>query len=248
MSETELYFIDIPEHEPFLENFYSVLSAEEQARTKRSTGRKRNQTIVSRGALRYLLADRFNVRPSDLTFGYSEHGKPYIKNPKRLVDEIGEEISFSVSHSGNTIAYALGAGAPLGVDLEDQTNSPGRKAALQNCVYPECLYEITQEVQKHLAPETTLLALWTLYEATIKYNGWKANFSYHNHCFQMKIPQKREFTGQYDFFQFTGRKVCTLLHHGNRVQKQRVTISKNSIEYRPLAVELEWSNRVRPNP
>ena len=58
--------------------------------------------------IRSEVSEAIGIPVSDISFGYGEYGKPYIK---------GHDLSFSVSHSGSRIIYVQHS-APVGADVE----------------------------------------------------------------------------------------------------------------------------------
>jgi 4'-phosphopantetheinyl transferase len=93
--------------------FLATLAPDEQERAARFRFQKdREHFIAARGLLRALLSRYLNVRPDDLAFGYSAHGKPF------LVSEQGGEVRFNVSHSHGLALFAFAQRRALGIDLE----------------------------------------------------------------------------------------------------------------------------------
>jgi 4'-phosphopantetheinyl transferase len=69
----------------------------------------RRRFIVGRGLLRRLLGDYLAVCPSDVSFRYSEFGRPVLTNG---------DIEFNVSHSGDIALYGFARNAHIGIDVE----------------------------------------------------------------------------------------------------------------------------------
>lgn len=90
------------------------LNSLEQERAKRyKIGSKREEFVLARGYLRNILAAAMDVDPCELTFGESEHGKPYLKSPT-----FEHSISFNVSHSHGFALIAATLDKQVGVDIE----------------------------------------------------------------------------------------------------------------------------------
>ena len=90
---------------------FAVLSACEKERALNYRfERDKNCYLLSRGILRYLLAEYTSVSPSVLRFKYKAHGKPVLANSLT-------PIHFNVSHTQTyaTIAISL---SPVGIDIE----------------------------------------------------------------------------------------------------------------------------------
>lgn len=86
-----------------------LLSPDEQARAaayRFPTHRQR--FIAGRAALRSKLAELIGVEPEVLRFGYSAHGKPFLRD---------SQIHFNLAHSENLALLAM-APCPIGADLE----------------------------------------------------------------------------------------------------------------------------------
>jgi 4'-phosphopantetheinyl transferase len=96
-----------------LTDFLATLAADEQERAARFLFQKdRERFIAARGMLRAILSRYLDVRPDDLSFGYSAHGKPF------LVSEPGGDVRFNVSHSHGLALFAFAQKRDLGIDVE----------------------------------------------------------------------------------------------------------------------------------
>jgi 4'-phosphopantetheinyl transferase len=96
-----------------LTGFFASLAPDEKGRAARfHFQRDREHFIIARGLLRALLSRYLNVRPADLSFSYSAHGKPF------LVSQHGGVVRFNVSHSHGLALLAFTQGRDLGVDVE----------------------------------------------------------------------------------------------------------------------------------
>lgn len=93
---------------------------------------------------------------SDIKFGYNQYGKPYILN--------SPECFFSVSHSGEFIAFTLSE-KPVGIDIEYATKSRMRVAE-RFFTRNEYEFIITSE-----NPELEFYKIWTKKESYIKMLG-----------------------------------------------------------------------------
>jgi len=88
----------------------STLSAEEKNKAARfHRVEDRHSSVAARGALRMLLSAYTGLPACDISFSYSEHGKPYI---------VGSDMAFNVSHSGEWVVLAFGRNRRIGVDVE----------------------------------------------------------------------------------------------------------------------------------
>ena len=143
----------------------AVLSADEQQRAARfRVSQVRSRFTAARSILRDILGSYLGCPPSQLSFHYREHGKPYL-SPGTFPDD----LRFNLSHSHGVALYAIARGREVGIDLEkirtDRDHdrlaqrffSSGESAAL-----------------KALPPEERLGAFfrcWTRKEAYLKARG-----------------------------------------------------------------------------
>jgi len=144
------------------EQFYRLLSAEERARADRFHFEKDRFTYVyCRGVLRTLLGRYLNVLPNDISFHYTEYGKPYLS------DEHG--LNFNLSHAGGYALIAFTTKSAIGVDVEAIDRSIDTDKLVHRFFSP---VEITAVAA--LSPVERPVAffkLWTRKEALIKAHG-----------------------------------------------------------------------------
>jgi 4'-phosphopantetheinyl transferase len=94
------------------EQCLALLDPEERQRAERFTvARPRRQFVITRGALRLLLAERLGCRAEALAFAAGPHGKPF------LVAGAAAPLAFNVSHSAGRDLVEIGQRA-IGVDIE----------------------------------------------------------------------------------------------------------------------------------
>ncbi len=90
-----------------------TLSDEEWRRVRRySSARPARRFIVRRGLLRRILGKYLGRSPEEVRFVYNAHGKPILS------PELFSDLQFSLSHSGEMAALAVGVRDPLGIDIE----------------------------------------------------------------------------------------------------------------------------------
>ena len=100
-----------------LETSWAALAPDERTRAERLIiPAKRRQFVVGRARLRTILARHLDRDPASLTFAYGAHGKPEIPEYP--------ELSFNLSHSGDTALLGVCFARRLGVDVEE--TRPGR--------------------------------------------------------------------------------------------------------------------------
>ena len=105
----------------------NLLCSEERAKAARfKREQDRHSSIVSRGALRLLLAAYSGEEAEKINFQCSENGKPYlVPQASRLQtaelrgsrDACGT-IAFNISHSGDWVVLVFGRDREVGVDVE----------------------------------------------------------------------------------------------------------------------------------
>ena len=91
--------------------YFGLLSEDEKLRASRFRFNKdRECYVIARTTLRLLLGAYLDIAPKEITFKYSEFGKPsYLQNV---------ELDFNVSHSGNRIIIGFSREQTIGVDIE----------------------------------------------------------------------------------------------------------------------------------
>lgn len=111
-DETHIWSANLDLNEKILAEFWQFLSEDEKARATRYKFEiHRKRFIAAKGILRILLARYLRVSPEEIAFGFGEHGKPFIKNPKNT------GIFFNSSDSKNMAVYAI-TQQEIGVDIE----------------------------------------------------------------------------------------------------------------------------------
>lgn len=94
-----------------LEACHSLLSTEERERAQRyRVERPRSDYILTRGTLRSLLAKYLRRPTQEISFRYTDYGKPF------LVD--GGDLRFNVSHSDGIAVMGFVRAREIGVDVE----------------------------------------------------------------------------------------------------------------------------------
>jgi 4'-phosphopantetheinyl transferase len=139
-----------------------VLSADEHARAARfAQAGDRARYVLTRAALRQLLAERVGIPPADLSFTTTRYGKPEL---------VGDSVwQFNGAHSGAWALIAIAEGARVGVDVEQQ-----RPGDVIERLTPRFTSADEQQALAAL-PATQraawLYQLWTLKEAVMKASG-----------------------------------------------------------------------------
>ena len=92
-------------------HYLSLLDANELAVIDRfKFPQVRDNYIVAHGLLREILANYINESAVQLKFSKTEFGKPFLADYP--------ELSFNMSHSGNSLAIAVAQQCQLGIDIE----------------------------------------------------------------------------------------------------------------------------------
>lgn len=90
-----------------------LLSHDELARAARLIDAdKRQQSILTRGRLRQILASYLHNDPAVVEFCYGRYGKPALSNV------LDQEIFFNLSHSGRWMLLAITQAGDVGIDVE----------------------------------------------------------------------------------------------------------------------------------
>jgi 4'-phosphopantetheinyl transferase len=140
----------------------SLLSPDEAEHADRfARAPDQRRYVLTRAALRLVLARHADAPAAALTFAYGEAGKP------RLVDR--PEVTFNVSHSGDVAVIGVSRGHELGVDVEHPTRSRRAQKIADRYFHPSEAARLAE-----LEPEQAMrgfLRCWTTKEAVAKALG-----------------------------------------------------------------------------
>ena len=146
-----------------VERCYELLSPEERARAQRfQVETPRRAFILTRGTLRLLLAKYLDRPPSDLSFRYTEFGKPLLNE--------GNELRFNVSHTDGIALLAFVKGPELGVDIEKIRPVKDLKD-LANRFFSVSERQKLNELEAEDELQAAFFRCWTCKEAYIKGKG-----------------------------------------------------------------------------
>ena len=142
----------------------SYLDASERTAWLRYMPAPRRRFALCRAALRAILCHRLRCRNEHLSFGVSQHGKPFA-----TVRQTQPPVGFNVSHSGAHGLIALGPAVRVGVDVEERRPRRDLDQLIESVMGP-------QERRELAALEGTerlrlFYRLWTLKEALTKALG-----------------------------------------------------------------------------
>jgi 4'-phosphopantetheinyl transferase len=142
------------------EAFWRSLSDDERARAERFRfAVDRQRFIARRGILRQLLSHYLELTPSQITFAYTAHNKPYLPNYR---------LHFNLSDAKHLALYAF-AYVPIGIDVEDvhAMSDMDEVAALMFSPTENAVYSALPDAQK----AEGFFNCWTRKEAFIKAIG-----------------------------------------------------------------------------
>jgi 4'-phosphopantetheinyl transferase len=106
-----LWWRSLEEPETAVRACYELLAHEEQERASRFRAeRARDHFILTRGALRSLLAAYLQKEPQELSFGVTKYGKPFLEGTA--------DLRFNVSHTDGAALLGFARGREIGVDVE----------------------------------------------------------------------------------------------------------------------------------
>jgi len=154
-----IYSVNISLNASLLPYANTVLSVDEQRRVDSyHHEHDRSRFIISRIALRMLLAKQIGIKAADITFDEGESKKPYVSNA------ISTPVCYNVSHSGDLIVIAI-ASTPVGIDIEHIKQGFDIAGIVTSC------FSVVE--QKYVAQSGILsfYTLWTRKEALLKATG-----------------------------------------------------------------------------
>jgi 4'-phosphopantetheinyl transferase len=160
--EVQVWSVSMTDAHAGVAELRAVLSAEERGRADRyRQPADRQRSVVSRGVLRLLLAERLRCGPESVELESTEHGKPVLRHDGGPW--------FNVSHSGEWILVAISDAGEVGVDVEQIRAVPNLEAIASH-------YFAREEWQaiRSLPPADrtrAFFACWTRKEAYLKAVG-----------------------------------------------------------------------------
>ena len=184
--------VDLTSHAKNERHALSWLDEGEKDRWRRYRfNRPKREFALCRAALRSVLCSRLDCDNRQLTFGASEHGKPFA-----LVDGVATSASFNVSHSGGHGLIAFAWERRVGIDVEERVTRQDLDGIITTVFGEE---ERVQFATKSGHQKLHLFfTLWTLKEALIKALG--TGFSLDPSRFQ--IPASMRHGTEMDMFRF----------------------------------------------
>jgi 4'-phosphopantetheinyl transferase len=137
-----------------LDDLSTIINAGEKARAKRYLQlRDKNRFIISRAALRIILAGYLNQLPASIEFEIGANKKPFVKNTP---------VHYNVSHSGDWILIGV-ANTLIGADVEQVDSAFAYHDIITEYFSPDEINYIA-EADNHFR----FFLLWTRKEALTK--------------------------------------------------------------------------------
>lgn len=147
-----------------------VLSDSEQRRAQRfAFARDRRRYLKCRTVLRQLLADTLGAGPGQLQLQDGPQGKPYVPD--------APNCQFNLSHSGSVGLIGIGAGQPMGLDVETRQYAPDFESMADTILTPRERQQLGTMPQSQRCE--ALLFAWTRKEACVKAIGVGLNIPPH---------------------------------------------------------------------
>ena len=162
-QRVDVWSISISELRSQRYEFKKILNHDEEKRSERFIFEKdRENFIVTRGCLRYLISEYINTLPELVVFSYGTHGKPYL---------LSKKVHFNLSHAGEWAIIAIRRGSPVGIDIEEK-RSPVKFQWLDLANRFFSSEEIKALVNLPAEKKTdAFFACWTRKESYIKLHG-----------------------------------------------------------------------------
>ncbi|MFT5426724.1 MAG: 4'-phosphopantetheinyl transferase [Gammaproteobacteria bacterium] len=161
----DVWLCDLKKLSKNIDEFYSVLSEDEQERAdKLKIEDKRQQYIITRGSLRKYLGLLTEADPAVFKFKYLKHGKPVLEEKPQYAD-----ISFNVSHSNDIALVAISQKHNIGIDVEKINYETDHQALVTRFFSKAEQSEFNNYSESSKAK--AFCACWTRKEAFIKATG-----------------------------------------------------------------------------
>ena len=154
------YYIDLMD---------KTLSRDERERAARFRRQEdRDRYVLSRLVIRKICADWFAVPASELDFGVTALGRPFLKQAGHLREP---QIDFNLSHSGDCTIVAWSPGQRVGVDIERRVTSEALNFTLlaEKAFSPHERGMLARIEPHQLA--LTFYKIWARKEALLKAEG-----------------------------------------------------------------------------
>ncbi|WP_283787070.1 AMP-binding protein [Pantoea stewartii] len=145
---------------------YSMLSQDELDVAKEIVCIQTRQIYLhAKRRLRQILAEQTGIAANAIRFDYSPYGKPLLRLPAGF----HKAVYFNVSHTKRTIAIAVCPSHPIGIDVEELSNSSSLHSSSDifcSAAEKKLIFACPDSQRDHLC-----LVLWTRKEAFLKATG-----------------------------------------------------------------------------
>lgn len=156
------------------------LAPEKQQRLARLPEKKRLQSLCGDGLAREMLSRLLGTAPQEVTFTYTDTGKPLV-----------EGAYFNVSHSGDMVGCAVSAG-PVGLDIERirPVSQRLRRALPQSTDSDEAFFRLWTKREALLKCCGESVARWRAEE--LSEDGYQFSYPFTAEDYVAAICEKRE--------------------------------------------------------
>jgi len=163
-TTAHIWAVDLDRDTTTLNSLARLLSTDERERASQfRLDAPRRRFIVSRAALRNILAQYLNTRPENIRFSSGNFGKPCLER------SLNTGLQFNVAHSGNLALIAVTRENEIGVDVEFLRPIRHAKEIASRYFHP---HEVEAILASSLANlHETFLKCWTGKEALLKAVG-----------------------------------------------------------------------------
>jgi 4'-phosphopantetheinyl transferase len=163
-QEVHVWIVALAPGPPGVAALRVLLSDDERKRLDgfRHEGASRDY-LLSRAALRLLIAGYCDTTLADVTLHYGDHGKPALDPAAGLAP-----LQFNLSHAGDYAAIACTRHARVGVDIESMTHRGDLAAVARRFFRAD---EQALVIKGDAVDPARFCAVWTTKEAALKVSG-----------------------------------------------------------------------------
>ena len=158
-ADARVYAVELDRDEKEVAALGGLLTADELLRAGRMKSEHgRTRAVVTRAALRKLLARELGRTPEEIAFSVGPHGKPRL-------DDRSAPVRFNLSHSAGRALIAIARDVEVGVDLEEIRPRTDLQGVARR-VFTEAEREAVD-----IGGETAFYRHWVAKEAFVKATG-----------------------------------------------------------------------------
>jgi len=158
-ADVRVWRVELDRPEKEVAALGGVLTADELLRAGRMKSEQgRIRAVVTRAALRKLLAQEVGRKPEEIAFSVGSHGKPRL-------DDSSAGVRFNLSHSAGLALIAIAHDAEVGVDLEEIKPRADLRGVARR-VFTQAEREAVE-----IGGETAFYHHWVAKEAFVKATG-----------------------------------------------------------------------------